>query len=101
MTVVLLVGCASATSSPAPSRTALKVGLGYIPSVQFAPFYLADKSGYYASAGLDVRFDNRTDTDVITLLATGAIDIGIADGTSVVTAASQHIPVQYATTIFA
>src|SRR6185503_11284697 len=30
----------------------LTVGLGYIPSVQFAPFYLADQAGYYRNAGL-------------------------------------------------
>ena len=31
----------------APRGRALKVGLGFIPSVQFAPFYLADQAGYY------------------------------------------------------
>ena len=34
--------------------TKLVVGLGYIPSVQFAQFYLAQQNGYYADAGLDV-----------------------------------------------
>ena len=36
-------------AEPAP----LTVGLGYIPSVQFAPFYLAQQAGYYRDAGLD------------------------------------------------
>ena len=31
----------------------LTVGLGYIPDVQFAQFYLADQAGYYRDAGLD------------------------------------------------
>ena len=33
-------------------NTPLTVGLGYIPSVQFAQFYLAEEAGYYDEAGL-------------------------------------------------
>jgi len=91
----------SASSSPAGPPTKLTVGLGYIPSVQFAQFYLAQQAGYYRDAGLEVTFNNQTDTDVITLLGKGAIDIGIADGTSVVPAVSQGIPIRYVTTIYA
>ena len=39
-------------------RTKLIVGLGYIPSVQFAQFYRAEQQGYYDAAGLDVTFQN-------------------------------------------
>ena len=79
----------------------LTVGLGYIPSVQFAQFYLASQAGYYRAAGLDVTFNNQTDTDVIQLLGQGAVDIGIADGTSVIPAVSQAIPIRYVATIYA
>ncbi len=78
----------------------LKVGLGYIPSVQFAQFYLADEAGYYEEAGLDVTFENKIDPELITLLARGAVDIGMGDGTSVIAAASQGIPVRYGATIY-
>ena len=78
----------------------LTVGLGYIPSVQFAQFYLADEAGYYDEAGLDVTFQNKIDPELITLLARGAVDIGMGDGTSVVAAASQGIPVRYGATIY-
>ena len=95
----------SASGSPAPpSATAapvkLVVGLGYIPSVQFAPFYLADQAGYYADAGLSVEFQNKIDPDLITLVGQGAIDVGIGDGTSVIPAVSQGIPIKYITTIY-
>jgi NitT/TauT family transport system substrate-binding protein len=76
------------------------VGLGYIPSVQFAPFYLADRAGYYADAGLRVTLQNKIDPDLITLLGQGAVDIGSADGTSVIPAVSQGIPVVYTSTIY-
>ncbi len=80
--------------------TSLTVGLGYIPSVQFAQFYLAEQAGYYDEAGLDVTFQNKIDPELVTLLARGAIDIGMADGTSVIPAVSQGIPVVYGATIY-
>jgi NitT/TauT family transport system substrate-binding protein len=86
------------SASPAPTK--LVVGLGYIPSVQFAPFYLADQAGYYADAGLSVEFQNKIDPDLITLVGQGALDIGIGDGTSVIPAVSQGIPIRYIATLY-
>src|SRR5947207_11416624 len=115
-TMLLAAACSGAGSpgpsvppvSPSPSvpasaltPTKLTVGLGYIPSVQFAQFYLAQQAGYYRDAGLDVTFQNKIDPDLITLVGQGAVDIGIADGTSVIPAVSQGIPVRYVTTIYA
>ena len=91
---------ASATPTSAAAPTALTVGLGYIPSVQFAQFYLADQSGAYAKAGLDVTLQNKIDPDLVTLLGQGAVDIGSADGTSVIPAVSQGIPVVYTSTTY-
>ena len=49
-----------AATSPSPQGSVvpvdLSVGLGYIPSVQFAPFYLAEQQGYYDEAGLNIEF---------------------------------------------
>ncbi len=88
----------SAAASGAP--TALTVGLGYIPSVQFAQFYLAQQSGAYADAGLDVTLQNDFDANLIPKLGVGAVDIGSADGTSVIPAVSQGIPVVYTSTTY-
>jgi NitT/TauT family transport system substrate-binding protein len=90
---------ASASSGASGSTTALTVGLGYIPSVQFAPFYLAQQAGYYAAAGLTVKLGNDIDPNLITKIGQGAIDIGEGDGTSVIPAVSQGIPVVYTATI--
>ena len=90
------------TPSPTPvTPVKLTVGLGYIPSVQFAQFYLADQAGYYRDEGLAVTFQNKVDPELITLVAQGALDVGIADGTSVIPAVSQGIPVQYIFTVYA
>jgi NitT/TauT family transport system substrate-binding protein len=91
---------ALASATPAASPVDLTVGLGYIPSVQFAQFYLAQRAGYYADAGLNVTLQNKIDPDLITLLGQGAVDIGSGDGTSVIPAVSQGIPVVYTATIY-
>jgi len=93
---------AAASASPGSSglKTHLVVGLGYIPSVQFAQFYLAQQAGYYQEAGLDVEFQNKIDPDLIPLVGQGALDLGIGDGTSVMPAVSQGIPIRYIATIY-
>lgn len=102
------LGSASGSSGPAGSIgqssgtvTKLTVGLGYIPNVQFAQFYLAQQAGYYRAAGLDVTFLNAIDPDLITRVGQGNLDIGIADGTSVIPAVGQGVPVRYVATIYA
>ena len=104
LAAALVLGPASTALAQADGAvdepTELTVGLGYIPSVQFAQFYLADQAGYYAEAGLEVTFQNKIDPELVTLLARGAVDIGMADGTSVIPAVSQGIPVIYGATIY-
>ena len=99
---VSVSGCAVGVASPSstPSIVPLTVGLGYIPSVQFAPFYLAQQRGLYRDAGLEVTFQNKIDPDLVTLVGQGAIDIGLADGTSVIPAVSRGIPIQYVASIY-
>ena len=101
------VSPAASASASAPASMGLgepiklTVGLGYIPNVQFAQFYLAEQAGYYRDAGLEVTFQNGRDPDLIRLAAQGEVDIAIADGTSLIPAVSQGIPVRYLATIYA
>ena len=104
----LVASCSAAPGVASPpagsssaSPTTLVVGLGYIQSIQFAPFYLALQNGYYKAAGLDVTFQNGNDADLISLVGQGSVDIGLADGTSVIPAVASGIPVRYVTTIYA
>ena len=97
----------SPTASPRPTPTLpstpvpLVVGLGYIPSVQFAPFYLGVQRGYYRDSALEVTLENKIDPDLVPLVGQGNVDVGVADGTSVITARSQDIPIRYVATIYA
>jgi NitT/TauT family transport system substrate-binding protein len=87
--------------TPTPEATRLTIGLGYLPSVQFAQFYRAQQQGYYRDAGLEVTFQNRIDPELITLVGQGAIDMGMGDGTSIIAAVGQGIPVRYAASVYA
>ena len=99
--VLSLVVTACAGPGPTATSTPLTVGLGYLASVQFAQFYYAEQQGYYRDAGLAITFQNEIDPNLITLIGQGAVDIGLADGTSVIPAVGQGIPVRYAATVYA
>ncbi|HET7028884.1 MAG TPA: ABC transporter substrate-binding protein [Candidatus Limnocylindrales bacterium] len=94
--------CGPATGSPSAPTAAVKltVGLGYIPSVQFAPFYLAQQQGFYAAEGLAVTFQNAIDADLVPKVGSGQVDIGLSDGTSVIPAVSQGVPIRYVATVY-
>jgi NitT/TauT family transport system substrate-binding protein len=101
--VAVLVGCTPSVRRPTESvaPTKLTVGLGYIASIQFAQFYRAQQQGYYRDAGLDVTFQHQIDAQLIPEIGQGAVDIGLADGTSLIPAVSSGIPVRYGATIYA
>lgn len=102
--IAVLIGCTpstSATPTPSAGLTKLTIGLGYIPSIQFAQFYRAQQQGYYRAAGLDVTFQHQIDAQLIPEIGQGVVDIGLADGTSLIPAVSSGIPVRYAATIYA
>lgn len=94
---------ASALTTPAtPARAAspgattkLTIALGYIPDIQFAPFYMAQERGYFRDEGLDVTFNQSVETDVLKLVGTGALQFGVASGDEVMVARSQGVPVVY------
>ena len=62
----------------------LRVGLGYIPDVQFAPFYLAEVAGLYKAAGLEVEFQHGYTSELYPLLAAGKLDFVVGDAEDVV-----------------
>ncbi|MEA2546935.1 MAG: putative riboflavin transport system substrate-binding protein [Chloroflexota bacterium] len=98
----VVVAACGLGASPGASKgtTALTVGLGYIPSVQFAAFYRADQAGYYAAEGLTITFQNEIDANLVPKVGAGNLDLGLSDGTSVIPAVSQGIPIKYLATIY-
>jgi NitT/TauT family transport system substrate-binding protein len=88
LAALLLVAC----GGPTQARD-ITVAMPYIPNVQFAHFYVADKKGYYAAEGLKIKFDYNFETDVVQRVAQGTVQFGMASGDSILLARSQGAPV--------
>lgn len=65
---------------------------GYIPNVQFIPFYVAAKKGYFAEEGLEVSFDYAMGAEPLKLVAQGKYEFGTADGDALFAAVATEVP---------
>lgn len=68
--------------------------MGYIPDVQFAPFYVAQAKGYYAAEGLNVTFNHSDIRDALVQVAQGQLNFANAAGDEILLARAQQIPVK-------
>jgi len=100
----VLVACECGPfGSCAPSPSELRpvtLLVGFRPDVQFAPFYVAQREGHYAAAGLEVTIEHKQAPDVQRLVAAGDAEFGVADATDVMIARTAGIPVAYVSTVY-
>ncbi len=86
---------ATTATAPAPAPTPVKLSLGYIPSVQFAPFYVAIRNGYFADENIEVELENGIETDFLKLLGTDERQFVVASGEQAILGRSQGLPITY------
>lgn len=105
--VLMLAGCgadrageqtpAAGPEEPAEAEAMIpiRISLGYIPDVQFTPYYVGIEKGFFAERGLDVTTEHRQETEGAKLLATGEIPFAVLSGEQVLLAREQGLPLVY------
>ncbi len=98
-------------SAPAPTLTVgqgtipqpltkIAVALGFVPSVQSAPFYVAQDRGYYAAEGLDVELRYGAVQNLLGVVSSGDIAFASASGDSLMPQRQQGVGVTYVMTFW-
>jgi NitT/TauT family transport system substrate-binding protein len=97
----LLVLMISACSGETPVQqtsgdlTHIRLPMGYIPNVQYAPFYAAVEKGFFTEAGIELEFDYLYETDGVALVGAGELHFSVVSGEQVPIARAEGLPIVY------
>ena len=96
--VAAVAACAPIAPAPPAEPQSLRpitLGVGFIPNVQFAPFYVGIEKGFFADRGVELSLDYGFENDYLKLVATDELQFMIASGDQLVLGRAQELPVRY------
>ncbi|WP_245707543.1 ABC transporter substrate-binding protein [Pseudonocardia oroxyli] len=91
----MLSACSTSAPSADSGTTPLSVALNFAPapSSEWTGMLVANQSGLYRDAGLDVQFSNLSGSaDVVKSVGSGQVDVGFASADSFLVGVSQGLP---------
>src|SRR5436309_2931053 len=97
---VFAAACApAATPAAVPTAPAapvkVQLALGFVPSVQSAPYYLAQDKGYFAAEGLDVDIKYGAIQNLLKQVSDGTVEFASVSGDSLMPQRQQGVNVTY------
>lgn len=101
--LLLVAACNPVTPASSPNSTGatvqgatpVRLGVGFIPNVQFAVYYVGIEKGFYAEEGLDVSLEYGFEDDYLKLVGTDELQFMVGSGDQVVLGRAQGLPVRY------